>query len=360
MSKKILFLPIILVMLALLTGCFPNGDTTYLGNSHQSTDIEHLGEDIENFVLDLTLPENVPEELPIIELRVHEWDTEKALEIFLGDDEITEYNEYDSDFYEGEKRYVYWTEDALFYVDKGLLTYTSNSADNKERLCSYMEFCYETEVEAETYDIECSFATRDEAVEMVRETLNELGVTNLSEPIVRGIDEQLAYKLQEITHPNSDYDPWEDGEFYYIRFSQVFEDVPIGSERIRRVNGYHSQGGEITAIVDKSGIVRLHMFRILSAEYKQNERVSVTPAAEALKTAVSYFEGQKLQTVNTLYDCKLVYTDIANEDKISFTFEPMWEFTYYSTDMLPNGVETDDEYISKMHVDYQNRLVSEL
>ena len=346
MLKKTVLLLVVSMLAITLSGCFPDGSSPYLGNSGQISDAWQLAKSIENFELDLTLPQVSPEELPILELSIREWDTEKVVGLFLGDKEITEYYEYDSDYYDGEKYAVYMSDNFLFSIEKGRILYIKYP-NYMAPFTSYLDSKYETE----PYDIECSFAAREEAADQVRELLDTLGITNLSEPDVKAVNAELANRIYEETIPTGNYEAWVDEEIYYISFSQVFEGVPLGRGRVGRENGYVSIGTNIKAVVDKNGIAYLNLQRIYSAEYKQGEKVSVAPATDTLKTAVSYFDGQKLLDSYTMYDCKLIYSDIANEGNMSFTLVPIWEFSC----RFDFGDARESRY--KVYIDYQNKPV---
>lgn len=357
MLKKTALLSVVFMLAIMLSGCFPDGSSPYLGNSGQISDARQLAESIENFELDLTLPQNSPEELPVLELSIRQWDTEKVLEMFMGDKEITDRREFDSDYYDGEKYSVYWADDVMFVIEKGRLSYTRLSGTRERSLCSFLDIYYESE----PYDVECSFMTREEAVGKVREILDKLGITNLSEPDVRGVDVPLAEKLLKKSSPSGNYEPWGDDEFYYITFSQVYEDIPINRWNVRGLeNKYVSKESYITAIVDKNGIVELSLSGIYSAEYKQGDKVSVTSASDALTTAVSNMAETDFPKLCTMYDCKLIYVNTANDKNISFTFAPVWEFSYCCCYDSGNfAYAADNRTIERSYVDYKNNFLKE-
>ena len=349
MSKKKLLLLFTTLLLITISGCFPTGEIRHGGNSELSPDAQQIADNIKNFELDLTLPEKSPENLPMLELHIKEWDTDKVLGLLVGDEEITQRDEYDSDHYAGEKYTVYQNDNMFLSIEKGRLGY-NRKTNYSQQITSALDSCYYTE----PYDINCSFATREEVAAKFKELLNALGITNLSEPDVKAVNPDFANRILRETAPSGKFTPWTDEEIYYINFSQVYEGVPVSNYDIIRHNGegYVSMAAKISAVFDKTGIIKLSFQNIKTPEYKKLETVSVTPPENALKTVVNHFASQKLLRYHTMFDCELIYADVSNNNRTAYTLIPVWQFTYRTA---IEGIK--EQNCHRIYADNRNRLI---
>lgn len=329
-----------------LSACYPTGEqlpSTGDDNSI-SEQIGAIASGNEHLEID-ALPSEYKTELPKINVKVMEWDSDKINEAFLSQKPGLEHNEYPCDFFSNENYHVYKEE------DKYWLVYEPGRLDSEYRKSVYG---YGTmQAAMESYRFEDLFTEdsinsleKDKAVNECIELLNKVGITNYSEPRIYAITADKANEYWKWM----DYDEYEewtvDNEIYFVWFPIEYNGIPVTDYYSRNIaiggQGGYFVGSHISFVVTKEKVFSMMSSNIFSPEYELGENVKIKCSADnALKFAAEYYDGIVLGDQDIkINDCELVYVPYEQHDEKNFTLVPMWKIniSVYSDSSVLMGV----------------------
>lgn len=390
MKKSLETIAAIFALAALLGGCYPSEKTEASSDSaverseqgsvspsesEQGVEppVFTLPDDIK---LDIKLPENVPNEIPAVTLRLKTWNSEEIRKMFFDGKELTAENVSDEVFYPGEKMYYWETEDITAAIEPGRFEY-SDKAELGGR-CQYgsvlqfsiddnslIDDCYAGGEELSTF-------SREDAKKRAGEMLGRLGINNLGEPRIISFHAELANKILPMCKEWKDnagepfeYTPWtEDDEVYILRYSQKYENTEIisigGEYSYPSDSGFALKDTVIIAAVSKDKILELDCKTVFEESYEVGESFPVKCSAQqALDKLKEYLSNIVLpNATRKYYGCKLVYIPyVGTEDNMTVTFKPAWEFAGYRTWKLPEESVEDTDFYYYVHRGQENEYI---
>ncbi len=317
-----------------LTGCFPTGERTVTGNAEYA-ELKKRADKINNFKLDLQLPENAPESVPTVKLTMKELNVDDIYSTFGDGGSVISSEEYPSDFSSNKVYHVdkLDSEVTLIY-ERGRLSMSryinpdhSSATYQKYTVYSYlssvMDNCF---FDDPRLNSDLPGFTREDAVKRANEVFDKLGIKIYSKPQIFALSTEIANDLL------SEY-MWDDGlEAYYLNYPAVIENIPTLSKRVDIKSDLSFTITPIRMVITKD---RVEFFSCSGYLYDNDyEKIGETPikfnAAEALNVLVSYYEPQKLTDEVGFTSCELVYVPAErSEDAISVVYKPAWLFSGY-------------------------------
>lgn len=368
MRKKIITAASILTLISLLTGCYLNGQAPIGNSDNENSVIEGLEQSTnsqssppiqisDKFILDLNMPENIPDEFPTVKLTLKMWDKDEIARLFLSGKEIEIEEEYDEKFFPGEKFYLWKTKDGIdLSLCPGGIWYDDYSElDGKYKYgsvygftmddCNLIDDCYATNGEL------AAFSSAD-ADKRAREMISKLGITNLGEPRVIAVRAEfanmaLSYVKEEEDKYGNEFEatPWtENEEIYILRYPQVFENTALAMfgttyEYTGGDGGFALRDPGIIAVVTKDKIIALRILTAFSEEHEIVDKITVNCNADmAFDKFKEYLSNLVPTSTTKYYSCKPVYIPYrGTSDNMTVNFKPAWEFAGYSS------TEYDDE-----------------
>lgn len=326
----------------LLSGCYPTG--MIRAESDKSGDektVYEIADEIENFTLSLTLPDDVPPEtIPKLKMAHQQWDKDKLCEIFLSDDPLIDQFEYDADLDPG-KLYWYETADDVFYFSPGKITYDIDKND----LYGYDELknMFNNRLLDEKYTSakECNFPLSD-VIDTVNGIIDKIGIKHYTLSKVWAVtadiaNDLLSDKKRMIRHEDGvervPYLRWtSDNDAYYLKYSIAYENIPFMANSAKFVDFFMPYGTSINAIVTKDKLMWFSCEEIYSMEYETIDSVSVKVSAEAaLRDILESYSRRSMPSLHEIFDVKLVYANFELVDDptgLNYILMPMWEFDY--------------------------------
>lgn len=316
-----------------LTGCFPTGEKSAVENAEYA-ELKKRADNINNFKLELELPESVPESVPTVKLTMRELNVDNIYETFGDGGSVFSSEEYPSDYYEDAVYHVdkLDSEVTLIYERGRLIMYRYlNEEDGLAAklkhneytlLASKMEQVFFDDPRA-TDDIE-GFSKED-AMKTANEVFQKLGITIYSDPEIFTLSTEFAADaLSEF-----EWEPIPDA--YYLIYPAVIENIPTLTKRVDMKWTLSYAVSPIKMIVSKDRIESFSCRHLYDNEY---EKTGETPirfsAAQALDVLVSYYEPQKLDNEVGFNSCELVYVPTERSKDIkSVVYKPAWLFSGY-------------------------------
>ena len=324
--KKICSAVITLTTLAgALCGCFPTGTLEKWGGEYEK--VLEKAADIKNLSLNLDIPEETPKAIPTLYTGLKEWEPYVIHEAFL-DEEITEHFEYNGNYFPKEKRYVDLTSSNMICYEHGCVFDSVFFDDIKDKAvprkfaCSYT---FERNLNFTDYDKELSLFSRKEALARADKLLEQLGITNVGEPIVYPITKEYAAKIAQCSVEETEWS--DEDEVYYIIYPIRYGDIDLlqydinilGAEYYNETRSYVS----VTMTFDK--LIEFDC-KFYSDNYSfsdnSEEIISASKAAEIL---VDYFAAIENLEKTEFTSVKLVYAP-AGLHNVGFVYEPAWLF----------------------------------
>lgn len=331
------------VLSFLLSGCYPTGEVSISNNSSASKNTAENGgssqsgetqdtEEVENLTVSVELPESWPNEVNAIDLSVKRWDDEAIKETLIGEKTISKTSQTPSDYYPGEFIQVYDTEDDWrLILQSGSISFENRGLLEKYHYGSFQNVFDQVYVENDMPDSLEGFSKSD-AIEAVKELLDKLDITNVSEPDVYAISCEWATEFlreQSKQEPDVDYTRWtKDDEIYVLVFPLEYENVPLSTHwALIMGTDTFSQETYIKATVSKQGVIELNCEGIFEEKYEKGE---IKPIKVDAKTALSLLVSSYSKRVldpTTINKCRLVYFPCAvGENHVAYTYSPFWEF----------------------------------
>lgn len=340
------------VSMFLLSGCYPTG--MIRAESDKSGDektVYEIADEIENFALSLTLPDDVPPEtIPKLKMAHQQWDKDKLCEIFLSDDPLIDQFDFDV---ENEPGKLYWYETAndVFYFSPGKITYDIDKNDlyGYDQLKNSFE---DTRLDGQyTSAKECNFPLSD-AIDTVNGIIDKIGIKHYTLSNVWAVtadiaNDLLSDKKRMIKHEDGlelvPYLLWtSDNDAYYLKYSIAYENIPFMANSAKFADLFTPQGTSITAIVKKDKLMWFSCEEIYSMEYETIDSVSVKVSAEAaLRDILESYSRRSMQSLHEIFDVKLVYVYFERVDDptgLNYILMPMWEFDYGRDHGDPEGL----------------------
>ncbi len=318
----------------MLSGCFPSGEASLPDN-----DTGYVSPEISNLISEnVSLSENIPFEVPKINVKVMEWDTAVLNEMFLKEKDYLNHYEYPSDDFSNVNYHAYMDErengDAYWLVyDHGRLT-----SEVRAKLGQYgygtLMSSLETFDFGEYFDDEdVELFSKSDAVDRASNTLKKLGIANYAEPNVYALTADKANKFLQAEYGN-EYKKWTaDDEIYILEYPQEYEGIPVTANfAAGGESGGHGSffiGSHVAVIVTKNEVLSINGKNLFSSEYNTGEKVSLNCSSEkAVKTAAEYYNNLAFPGVDIkITDCKLVYVPFDRINEKEFTLIPMWMAT---------------------------------
>lgn len=316
-----------------LTGCFPTGEKPVTGNAEYA-DIKKRADKIDNFTLELQLPENAPESVPTVKLTWKELNVDDIYRAFGDGGSVISSEEYPSDYnldavYHIDKLDSVVTliyERGRLIMDRYLDAEDSSVASQKSSEYHFLAGMIEDILyDDPRINAELQGFSREEAVKMANEVFDKLGIKIYSKPQIFTLSAEFAKEL--ISEYAWDTDP----EGYYLIYPAVIENIPTLSKRAKFKMDLSVAVSPIRMVISKDRVEYFSCNHLYDNEY---EKTGETPikfnAAEALDVLVSYYEPQKLATEVGFTSCELVYVPVErSEDIKSVVYKPAWLFTGY-------------------------------
>ncbi len=323
-----------IILAGMLSGCFPSGETPI-----SDKDIKDVSPEISDMVSENILPsENIPFEVPKINVKVMEWDTAVLNEMFLKEKDYLNHYEYPSDDFSNANYHAYMDErdsgDAYWLVyDQGRLT--------SEVRAKLNQYGYGTLMSSlETFDFGGYFDDESiepfsisDAVDRASTVLKKLGVANLAEPNVYALTADKANKFLQAEY-GDEYKKWTaDDEIYILEYSQEYEGIPVTANfAAGGESGGHGSffiGSRVAVVITKNEVLSINGKNLLSSEYSIGENVSLNcNSQKAIKIAAEYYNNLAFPGVDIkITDCKLVYVPFEQINEKEFTLIPMWMAT---------------------------------
>ncbi len=342
--KKIIFFLLFCLSPFILTACFPEGEK----NSNSS-------EEIKLDQKDGTTPEFIEEKIEnnlVIKARVvgfdyvnlkrssislKAFDEEKVKDIFLVDNTIIETNEVQNGFFpEYTDKYFELSNDASLSLEMGSVTYRTPFYMNRE---------YDSVISNTTYfvrdDLENVFKanslehiSKEDAINQVKETAEELGINDLGIPQVLSLDlktleqEWEDYEMKDGSHPRK----WEkDDEAYAVIFPISYDKINITNKGYFSLNsssGIPIIGSRILGIVNKDGLIYMTANGIYDIGETVKQNIKPISIEKALTKLQDKYKDTLLTDLVTISKIALEYVPVISENKgIEYELVPCWVFT---------------------------------
>lgn len=356
MLKRKLYILVLFTLLSavVLSGCYPTGERRAGGSSGQ------LGEDNTKIEVEkgdmraniYNLPTDYPTEIPIIDISLREWDIKELERLFIDGKTITEYYEFESDLSSDITRYVYLAADVdgndywLVY-EPGRIN-AAYKDDRGNEVASLMSICDYLCVDKVFNDDDLASFPKSDAVKRVNKVLEDIGLTNVSEPDIWSVTAEKANELYAENFSGELF--WtEKDDIYILNYSLQYNNIPIITDEkaIPSLRNKSFGGAKVTAVVSKDRIISFDCHNIFSEDQTSTSKVSVnyTPP-EAFETLIPVYENIKLGYTLDYYDCRLVYYAVdRTDDRLTYSFAPAWQFDYSYEDNLI-GITQNFELVS--------------
>lgn len=365
MLKQKIFSLIFLALFStvVLSGCYPTGNRLPVknGSSDQLTGSDPIIKDDTKIEVErgelraniYNLPTDYPSEIPVIDLSFREWDIKELERLFIGNNTITEYYEFESDLSPNITRYVYIVDDGdgndFWLVYEPGRFEIDDRTDHADEVSSLMSVCDYLCMDKVFNDGDLAAFPKSDAVERVNKVLEDVGLTNVSEPEIWSVTAEKANELFA-KYFGEDAPFWtEKDEVYILSYSLLYNNIPIITEEkaIPALRNKSFRGSKVTAIVSKNRILSFRCSKIFSEDQSSDSKVSVNYSpAEAFETLIPVYENIKLGYTLDFYKCKLVYMAVNRKDRLNYSFAPAWQFDYSYEDSLDGTITQNFELVS--------------
>ncbi len=367
MSKTIKLSVLSIILMTVLSGCFPTGEESFsdLDPKEAEEEISRIAAENENLIIDLDLPEDVPKEVNKIKVCRKIWDTKLLDELFVKGVENIEPVE-ESKGEDGELLWCNYRNDSGYSV-----TYANGGRvwfDIGEPYASYAYFALSEGARAvvplKDYfnDENAELFTRTQAVSRAENMLDDIGIgENLGEPFVYALTAEKANKYLAETYAgrldkegNEIVVPtWTaNDEAYVVEYTMEFENVPLAAYSLPTALTGGSEVADptyVTMVVRNDCVPLLWCEGIFDNEYEivGKASISISPQA-ALKIVAERYAGLSIpKQITKICGCRLVYAPLEQTDENTFILAPFWEFSI----RYDNGYEFDS--ISSTYVNAQ-------
>lgn len=360
-SKQAKAFALLLIMAFSVTGCYPTGQRSEaIGDN-----IWDEAEKIDNFTLNLTLPENYPSELPEVVVGTMRWDRDTAVGVCSNGKTITFEKDYQGNYYPEENRTVIQFDDESFLFFEASHISVSVPAENDlykyALLFGTADTYYDTPYVS--FESELNGFPEYDAIKQAKSLFEELGITNLAEPIVLGLTAEEANKYllkekqdyKEYYDEEYNYNEWtEDDEVYFITFPLLYNEIPTETNDVY-VTGASYSGSFAKAVVTKNGIFSFECNGITVPEYTNGENIKICYSPnDILKSIVFEYSQKKLTNEVIFYNCELTYAPAEKVSYDEWRLVPVWRFDYAVVDNVADGEST--RYYEVYNAETGNRI----
>lgn len=345
--KKIYAVIVLALIATAISGCFPSGDIEVADAEYES--VLEKAEKTSNFLLNIDIPQDTPDTVPTLYTELKAWGMPDLYNIFDIDVNcIIESNEYPSNHFSELTRYMTLCSNENLGTDYGDVYYTlyDNTADSygdktlsQIGAVSYLNtYCYDYT----DYDKELSAFSKEEALSVTADYLNNLGIMNVGEPSVCPVTKEYAAKAVD---SSVEALGWEDAdEVYYIVYPFSFGGIELCEEELSIIGAdyYKTTCSYASFVISAEELVQFKCCLYpdnYSFSEESKEIISAVNAAGILTDYYANRENLSKYEFNTL---KLVYVPV-DLNNIGFVYEPAWLF---------EGVET----ITIDNVDYKQKI----
>ena len=285
-------------------------------------------------------------ELPKIKTAVMNWDPDTVYEVLGNGAPYLSVSEIEDNQYPGKMSTV-WTYDnhgkEFLFLSCGpeSVYYRAQSDVNHYEFLSIDQLYY-SDPHVKHVDKLDGFS-KEEAVQLVREAAEKLGITNLGEPSVFAMtaeDANAYYDHLDAIHAHSEphdeskgdcyHTRWtKDDEAYFVTFPLAFDGLPISTARVEQMtyNWGRFDGSCVMAAVTKDGIVSFDAKGITVPEYTLADSVKINFSKEDILNkfnsnmpdSITLF-ANKVEVV----DCELTYVPLELRDNYEVVYTPVW------------------------------------
>lgn len=189
---------------------------------------------------------------------------------------------------------------------------------------------------------ELDFMSRDEAIQLVKDTVNAMGIYNVEVMNLFGVNaDDMNGQHIEDTQIAVDH--------YEVYLRQTVDNIPINYTTYanRTENIYELSGPQIEANITKDGLNSISCFNIL-VPYPVSESERIISCKQACDMLKEYYAHKFLTYPNKVVKVELLYYQIKTDDDLHVRLDPVWAFTINAFDMLANG----DGSFSKYYKDF--------
>ena len=252
-------------------------------------------------------------------------DAEKAYETLMGNTEIRDKGENDTQlWYEGVNNEILTiTPYSLGYSTK-FFAYVSNAFRLQQGFSDYNAYKYSTEDEL-------SFATREQAFEIIKSTLGTIGIDIDEQNSCFTLDHKIMQEEEYVTNIDGNVateyykDNWtEDDDSYYFIINQSYEETPTYHVFYEAFPLAADENAPIQVVYNKNGIQFLQIEKVF--EFSEGNGVydlkSFSEIAQVLQNKYGMLLGNSTYEVNS---AKLYYM----ENKVAenqYEILPVWIF----------------------------------
>lgn len=333
MKKHFIFL----ITVITLCGCFPSGMS-----GDKDTDYESVlreASKIENFTLDLDLPDETRETFPAIYAELKEWDPNVLRAVFL-ENKVDEHYEYAGNDFPEESRYADLTEKNILCYEHGNISYSTYKEGSNQELVSQHLVCSFVRQDCDTAGLkdDLSLFTMDEALLRCEALLTKLGISNIGEPTVYSVTKEYAAKVADLD--------WQDGdEVYYIEYPIRYNDIDVNQYDITILGTDYFSSTEcrISMIIAFNKILEFECNHYADFYMVSEESDRILTSQEAVSVLVNHFSSVKNLEKNEFHSIRLVYVPV-DVNGIGFIYEPAWLFEGIKTLTIDN-----DEFKEKTY-----------
>lgn len=345
--RNILKCSLALALAFALTGCFPTGEiSTPSGEKPEDIESEIMQIDAENesLIINVELPENVPEKVEKLKVRWKSWDYERLDELFVRGVDGLEIIE-DEKNEDGSLDWRWYRSEAGASVTYGSLGRLWVEAGEPYKSYNYFALSQGAKgvTPLEDYFTEDSISlfARGDALEEAKKTLSDAGISNLGEPLVYALTADKAnaylnekYKglLDKEGNPIVIIPTWTAAEeAYVLEFGMELNGIPISSYSVPGSlsgSSLDSEPTNITMVVGKDVVPLIWCEGVIDDEYEVvgEAAVKVSPQS-ALRTVVERYAGLSIPNqITKIVGCRLVYAPSEQAEDGTLILNPFWEF----------------------------------
>lgn len=336
MLKSLKYITPLFLSVTLFSGCFPSGEIS-APSDEKPEDIEsaimQITSENEDLIIDVDLPENVPEKVE--KLRVHwkDWDHERLEELFVRGVDGLELGE--------DGHYRSETGASVLYGDEGRLWVEAG-----EPYTSYKYFELSRGARGgkplEDYftDENAALFSRADALEKAKKTLSDAGINSLGEPRVYALtadkanpylNERYGWQLDKEGNPVVIPTWTAADEAYALEFGMVLNGIPLSRSSVSgTLSG--SSGATyptyVTMVVGKDFVPLIWCEGIIDEEFEivGEASVNVSPQSALKTVAERYAEMSIPNRITKIVGCRLVYAPSEQTEDGSLILNPFWEF----------------------------------
>lgn len=332
----------ICISLFVLSGCFPNGeqkgssDSVSLNKSNHSTSNFIDTELDKNLIVkaDITGVNNKTFKINSISLK--NFDVDKIKKTFFKNKTVVETHDNRNELFpEYKNKYFQLSDESYLILELGSIRYAD---------AYYNERNYDNAISGSTYFIRPDLKDvykkttiesidKDEAVEKVKNAVNEIGISQLGKPEVIALDFETLESQWEVFETKDGRQPrkWEkDDEAYVVIFPAIYDNSRITNKSyLSATNQMPVLGSRIMGVVNKQGLIFLTCSGIYEIGNTLKDKVTPISLESALEKVKNKYKNVIITDPIIISKIALEYvpTSSLNKDTIKYELIPAWVFT---------------------------------